>query len=217
VRLGPGLAASCPLLCIARTDESGSPDALPLQISNLQFDALVYISQAFVKVQLLAQYPPISGYEDRPLWLFLPKTAEAVVTDVSVENMGRGAVFAVAVVPKEDTARFGAYGGSFAGGSFAGGSFTGGGDGGGGDGGEAETRDPELFALPLSPGVPGGVAPAARSGGVALLGLSSVVPWARGACACDKQALGASVGGVASKALPPCRHRRPRHQVTSSG
>jgi hypothetical protein len=49
-RLGPALAATCPMLCAARTDAAGGPDALPLALNNLQFDALVYVSQAFVKV-----------------------------------------------------------------------------------------------------------------------------------------------------------------------
>jgi len=137
-RLGPQLLASCPMLCIARTDPAGAPDAIPLTISNLQYDALVYVSQAFVKVQMMCEYPNYPGFEDRPIWFFVPKTTSVTITDLAIENQTRGCVYAIAVVPKEDTSRFG------------------GGDAiGDGMQQEALTRDPELFMLPLSPGLPG--------------------------------------------------------------
>jgi hypothetical protein len=90
---------------------------------------------------MMCEYPQAwAGFEDRPVWLFVPKSADTVVTDLAVENQTRGCVFTVAVVPKEDTSRYGGGGrGSGAGGPSA----------------EALARDPELFMLPLSPGLPG--------------------------------------------------------------
>jgi hypothetical protein len=89
---------------------------------------------------MMCDYPQAwAAYEERPVWLFIPKAAETVITDLAVENQTRGCVFTVAVVPKEDTSRYG-----------------GGGGGSGGAAREALARDPELFMLPLSPGLPGG-------------------------------------------------------------
>ena len=142
-RLGPNLHATCPLLCVSRTDAAGAPDALPLTITSLSFDAVIYVSQAFVRVTMTADYPrAAAGHEDRPVWLFVPKATDATITDLAVENQTRGCVFALAVVPKEDTARFGGGGRSGSGGLTS-------------VDQEILARDPEIFMLPLAPGLPG--------------------------------------------------------------
>ncbi|KAI8464066.1 MAG: von Willebrand factor type A domain-containing protein, partial [Monoraphidium minutum] len=139
-RLGPRLEATCPMVCLART-VGGARDALPLQVNNLQFDALVYVSQAFVQVQMMCHYP--KDYPDTlPLMIFIPKQTDTTITDLAVENQTRGCIYSTAVVPKDDTSRFGGDGGGKA-------------PAGGGLQQELLTRDPELFMLFLPPGLPG--------------------------------------------------------------
>jgi hypothetical protein len=54
------------MVCLARTN-GGVRDAMPLHIRDLQFDALVYVSQAFVRVQMICNYPNVrSGPRSGP-------------------------------------------------------------------------------------------------------------------------------------------------------
>lgn len=51
-------SCSCPLVCVVGTNH-GSPHAVPLDIVNLQFNVHCHISQAFVDLQLICQYPQV--------------------------------------------------------------------------------------------------------------------------------------------------------------
>lgn len=49
---------SCPMVCVVGTNH-GAPHAVPLDIVNLQFNVHCHISQAFVDLQLICQYPQV--------------------------------------------------------------------------------------------------------------------------------------------------------------
>jgi hypothetical protein len=59
-QLGDDLYCSCPMVCVVGTNY-GAPHAVPLNIMNLQFEVQCHISQAFVHMQLVCQYPMVSG------------------------------------------------------------------------------------------------------------------------------------------------------------
>lgn len=46
------------------------------------------------------------AWNDAPLVFFLPKTTDATITELAIENMVRPSVFATAVVPLDDMKRF---------------------------------------------------------------------------------------------------------------
>ncbi|WIA34758.1 hypothetical protein OEZ86_013065 [Tetradesmus obliquus] len=139
-QLGDDLYCSCPMVCVVGTNY-GAPHAVPLSIMSLQFEVSCHISQAFVHMQLVCHYP--MNWNDAPLVLFLPKSTDTTITELCIENMVRPSVFATAVVPLEDMKKYS------------------GGKGGvapvtaGSDPEDTAGTDPEMFMLPLPPGLPG--------------------------------------------------------------
>eukprot|EP00878_Enallax_costatus_P003959 GHUV01004180.1.p1 GENE.GHUV01004180.1~~GHUV01004180.1.p1 ORF type:complete len:374 (+),score=89.22 GHUV01004180.1:501-1622(+) len=102
-QLGDDLYCSCPMVCVVGTHH-GAPHAVPLDIVNLQFTAHCHISQAFVDMQLICQYP--ANWNDAPLVFFLPKTTDTTITELCIENMVRPSVFATAIVPLDDMKKY---------------------------------------------------------------------------------------------------------------
>ncbi|KAK9807041.1 hypothetical protein WJX72_011563 [[Myrmecia] bisecta] len=84
----------------------------------------------FVTLRMSCYLPPTTEYNRKlPCGFFLPRQADATVTDVTIENMSRDVVYATVIVPNEETSGFG------------------------GGKGNADaltiTNDPELFQLQL--------------------------------------------------------------------
>ncbi|KAF6256141.1 hypothetical protein COO60DRAFT_1531108, partial [Scenedesmus sp. NREL 46B-D3] len=127
----------CPMVCVVGTNY-GAPHAVPLSIMSLQFEVQCHISQAFVQMQMVCHYP--MNWNDAPLVLFLPKSTDTTITELCIENMVRPSVFATTVVPLEDMKKYG--GGK-------------GGTDSWGDPDDTTGTDPEMFMLPLPPGLPG--------------------------------------------------------------
>ena len=71
----------------------------------------MHISIAFVRVQLLCHYPP--EWNESPAVFFLPKSSDATVVDLVVENLVRPSVFATTVVPIDEIKAVGKLGACF--------------------------------------------------------------------------------------------------------
>jgi hypothetical protein len=63
-KLGDKLVCTCPMVCLVNSGRGlGSntvPQAVPLETSMLQYNVQCHISQAFVDLQLVCQFPNVS-------------------------------------------------------------------------------------------------------------------------------------------------------------
>lgn len=64
-KLGDKLVCSCPMVCLVNSSRGMGPNtvpqAVPLETSMLQYNVQCHISQAFVDLLLVCQFPPVSG------------------------------------------------------------------------------------------------------------------------------------------------------------
>jgi hypothetical protein len=90
-KLGDKLVCTCPMVCLVNSGRGlGSntvPQAVPLETSMLQYNVQCHISQAFVDLQLVCQFPNVSRY-----FLY---SLSALEHSLSVISMGQNFCFAV--------------------------------------------------------------------------------------------------------------------------
>ena len=62
-KLGDKLVCTCPMVCLVNASRMGPqavPHAVPLETTMLQYNVQCHISQAFVDLLLVCQYPSVS-------------------------------------------------------------------------------------------------------------------------------------------------------------